>query len=97
VLRTAGVAADRRGTVNHDAMSGGSWPYLPQQCPRCAYVQAFEPYVDDSGYEICGFCRHPLIAMELFVPRERDPASFGSCQLFVPAAQGGSGYDRARR
>jgi hypothetical protein len=66
-------------------MTGGSWPYLPAQCPRCAYLHAAEPpYTDDSGYEIIGYCRHPRIAMELFQPQKLDPSALGRCRLFVP-------------
>lgn len=64
-------------------MSGGSWPYLPQQCPDCLYFQAASPpFVDDSGYEIVGFCRHPRIGMELFRPQRADPSS-ELCPLFI--------------
>lgn len=41
-------------------MTRGSWPYLPEQCPACFYFEeAAPPFVDDFGYEIRGFCRHP--------------------------------------
>jgi hypothetical protein len=64
-------------------MTGGSWPYLPEQCPSCVYCEALEPaYRDDSGYEIRGFCRHPRIAMQLFVP-QRQRLEQGPCPLFV--------------
>jgi hypothetical protein len=65
-------------------MSHGNWPYLPEQCPHCRY---FEParagLIDDSGYEIPGGCRHPLIAMELFVMRTVDDSRLEPCRLFV--------------
>jgi hypothetical protein len=66
-------------------MSAGSWPYIPDQCPDCHYFCAAVPaFVDDSGYEILGFCRHPRIAMELF-RRQREAGSAGDrCPLFVP-------------
>ncbi len=68
-------------------MSGGSWPYMPAQCPHCAYLHAIEPpYTDDSGYEIVGFCRHPRIAMELFQPQDLDSPASERCPLFVPRA-----------
>ena len=64
-------------------MSGGSWPYLPDQCPSCLYFKALVPaYRDDSGYEIRGFCRHPRVAMELFVPWQQRLEQ-GSCPLYV--------------
>jgi hypothetical protein len=65
-------------------MTGGSWPYLPKQCPNCVYIHALVPFIDDSGYEIVGFCRHPRIAMELFKPRERELPSSERCPLFIP-------------
>ena len=62
----------------------GSWPYFPEQCPRCRYVQEVKPtFVDDSGYEIVGFCRHPRIAMELFHPVRREPCESDRCPLFI--------------
>ncbi len=65
--------------------SRGSWPYLPEQCPHCRYFQAGSPaFVDDSGYEIPGFCRHPRIAMELFAVKQLDLAHVERCRLFVP-------------
>ncbi|HUA47984.1 MAG TPA: hypothetical protein VMA77_22290 [Solirubrobacteraceae bacterium] len=64
-------------------MSRGSWPYLEAQCPECFYFQsASPPFVDDSGYEIPGFCTHPRIAMELFRPQKLD-MSRDRCPLFV--------------
>jgi hypothetical protein len=65
-------------------MSGGSWPYMPEQCPNCVYMHARPPYIDDSGYAILGFCRHPRIAMELFETRGRRLAGSERCPLFVP-------------
>jgi hypothetical protein len=63
-------------------MTNGSWPYIPQQCPECFYLQAVSAFVDDSGYEVVGFCRHPGIAMELFRPRRTDLLA-ERCPLFV--------------
>ena len=69
-------------------MSAGSWPFHPRQCPRCAYFQpSSPPFVDDTGYEILGFCRHPRIAMELFGPRKRTAPDAEPCHLFVEADQ----------
>ena len=68
-------------------MNGGSWPYFPQQCPHCMYLDPDSPaYVDDSGYQITGFCRHPRITMELFEPRQRRPSPLERCPLFFPRA-----------
>ncbi len=74
-------------------MSHGSWPYLPAQCPKCRYFQAEPPFVDDSGYEILGFCRHPRVAMELFRPQRLHASACERCPLFVarPAIRGDSG------
>jgi hypothetical protein len=60
-----------------------SWPFGPDECPRCLYFQLLEPPVfDDAGYETVGLCRHPAIATDLFVMRARgDP---GTCPCFVP-------------
>jgi hypothetical protein len=68
-------------------MSGGSWPYIPAQCPHCVYIHPVDPFTDDSGYEIHGFCRHPRIAMELFVPQQRDMSQAERCRLFVAGTQ----------
>jgi hypothetical protein len=58
-----------------------SWPFTSHQCPLCRYFQALDPPAhDDAGYELPGLCAHPLIAMELFTPR--DAARFGECDLF---------------
>ena len=65
-------------------MSRGSWLYLPEQCPACFYFEAqAPPFVDDSGYEILGFCRHPRIGMELFQPQTLDLSKAERCPLFV--------------
>jgi len=65
-------------------MSTGSWPYFPQQCPHCFYFQAMSPaHVDDSGYEVVGFCRHPRIAMPLFRTQKLDLSNSRDCPLFV--------------
>jgi hypothetical protein len=70
-------------------MTSGSWPYLPEQCPACHYFQAESPpFVDDSGYEILGFCRHPRIGMELFRPQKLDLSNADRCPLFVRGAAG---------
>lgn len=68
-------------------MTAGSWPYLPGQCPGCAYFHAASPaFVDDSGYEILGFCRQPRIGMELFRPKKLGQCKSERCPLFVPRA-----------
>jgi hypothetical protein len=65
-------------------MNGGSWPYFPAQCPDCLYLDPDpQAYLDDSGYEIVGFCRHPRIAMELFRPQQRCPSPAERCPLFI--------------
>ncbi|HUA71456.1 MAG TPA: hypothetical protein VMA96_10250 [Solirubrobacteraceae bacterium] len=65
-------------------MTSGSWPYLPEQCPGCYYFEAESPpFVDDSGYEILGFCRHPRIGMELFQPQKIDLSKLDRCRVFV--------------
>lgn len=65
-------------------MTGGSWPYLPEQCPACFYLEAASPpFVDDAGYEIVGFCRHPRIGMELFHPKMLNLSDADRCPLFL--------------
>lgn len=65
-------------------MSQGSWPYMPRQCPDCFYFQAASPpFVDDSGYEIHGFCSHPRIGMELFGAQILQLSDTDRCPLFV--------------
>jgi hypothetical protein len=65
-----------------------SWPYLPDECPRCHYFVAVdEPCSDDSGYEIPGICAHPLIAMELFVTREGLARRLAHCRFFAPTSE----------
>ena len=65
-------------------MTSGSWPYLPGQCPECHYFDSACPaFVDDSGYEILGFCRHPRIGMELFRTQKRQLAESERCPLFA--------------
>jgi hypothetical protein len=59
----------------------GAWPHFPSQCPSCAYLQEYQPSVDDSGYEIVSFCRHPRIAMELFRPQQRESIERDRCPL----------------
>ena len=62
----------------------GSWPYFARQCPQCRYVQACEPpFVDDSGYEIVAWCRHPRIGIELFRSRKPSASESERCPLFV--------------
>jgi len=65
--------------------TGGGWPFIDSQCPGCRYFYAYEPgRTDDKGYALPGFCRHPLIAMELFIPAVRnDDFSKAGCSLFV--------------
>jgi hypothetical protein len=47
------------------------------------YFQVEEPaFIDDSGYEILGFCRHPRVAMELFRPQQRKSSDADCCPLF---------------
>jgi hypothetical protein len=73
--------------------SAGGWPFLEAQCLHCRYFYAYEPArTDDKGYALPGFCRHPRIAMELFVTETRPDLSAGSCSLFV-----GERYARGRR
>ena len=65
-------------------MTTGSWPYFPEQCSCCRYFEAASPaFIDDSGYEILGFCLHPRIAMELFRPQKLDLTTAERCPLFV--------------
>ncbi len=60
-----------------------SWPYGPEECPRCRCFERLEPPVrDDAGYEIVGLCRHPRIATELFVLQDRDPSGLEPCPCF---------------
>jgi hypothetical protein len=62
------------------------WPFTPGQCPRCRYLERFEPpEPDDSGYELVGFCRNPRIAMELFVSQRPPSEGIGTCPRFVAA------------
>lgn len=65
-------------------MTSGSWPYFPRQCPHCLYLHlATPPFIDDSGYEIRGFCRHPRISMELFQPQRLQASGADRCPLFL--------------
>ena len=65
-------------------MTRGSWPYLPGQCPECHYFQASTPpFIDESGYQIIGLCRHPRIGMELFQPQRLDMTKAERCPLFA--------------
>jgi hypothetical protein len=76
-------------------MGSASWPYIDLQCPCCTYLQAIEPFIDDSGYEIVGFCRHPRIAMELFRARERRLSEGRQCPLFIPSRADPDGPGRS--
>jgi hypothetical protein len=68
-------------------MTRGSWPYFPEQCPYCQYFQEASPtFIDDSGYRILGFCRHPRIAMELFQPQKLNMSRSERCPLFIRRA-----------
>ena len=73
-------------------MTPGSWPFMPGQCPECLYFQAATPvFVDDSGYEIRGFCRHPRVAMELFQPRNATSQAIAAhCSSARPAERTGA-------
>lgn len=78
-------------------MTLGNWPYLPGQCPRCHYVHEITPpFLDDSGYEIVGFCRHPRIGMQLFIPKQRKPSENERCPCFHPAPASTSGQPPTR-
>lgn len=57
-----------------------SWPFGPDECPRCRYLEPFDrPDHDDSGYEVIGLCSHPRIAMDLFVSQRP-----GGCDGALP-------------
>jgi hypothetical protein len=65
-----------------------SWPFGPNECPRCRFFRPDEPpREDDAGYEIVGFCSHPHIAMDLFCFRERDPKKMEPCPCFYPRGE----------
>ena len=65
-----------------------SWPYSPKGCPNCRYLEQFDsPAFDDIGYEIVGMCLHPRIAMDLFLFKERDPATMEACPCFRAKAK----------
>jgi hypothetical protein len=67
---------------------------MPGQCPYCVYFHAAAPaFIDDSGYEILGFCRHPRIGMELFRPQKREPLNSERCPLFVRGTESPSNQD----
>jgi len=58
---------------------------MSSQCPTCRYFTPFEPQAeDDAGYKLPGLCRHPQIAMELFLPRDRPELSSATCDLRWP-------------
>jgi hypothetical protein len=60
-----------------------SWPWSPHQCPHCRYLAAFDPpRTDDAGFEMPGFCLHPRIGMELFLPKRLDLEQLEPCPLF---------------
>jgi hypothetical protein len=60
-----------------------SWPYSPKECPQCRSFAGLDaPAFDDAGYEVVGFCRHPRIAMDLFLFKERDPETMDPCPCF---------------
>jgi len=62
---------------------------MPHQCPECFYFQALAArHIDDSGYEIPGFCGHPRIGMELFRAERRD-LSADRCPLFLRRSAAG--------
>jgi hypothetical protein len=67
-------------------MTAGGWPYIPEQCPDCVYLHPMAPFIDDSGYEILGSCRHQRIAMELFAPQQRRTAGGERCPFLVAQA-----------
>lgn len=63
-----------------------SWPYSPDECPRCRYLERLEPPArDDAGYELVGLCRHPQLATELFLLQERDASELEPCPCFRAA------------
>ncbi|HTS72954.1 MAG TPA: hypothetical protein VMG74_04520 [Gaiellaceae bacterium] len=60
-----------------------SWPYSPEECPRCKFFERLDPPAyDDVGYEIVGVCLNPRIATELFLFRQRDPKTMDPCPCF---------------
>jgi hypothetical protein len=67
-----------------------SWPYTPDECPRCRYFERLEPPLrDDAGYPIVGPCGHPRIAMELFRMRSHRNPGHGPCFLPLRPSQRG--------
>jgi hypothetical protein len=65
-----------------------SWPYSPQECPRCRFFERLDPpALDDAGYEIVGACLNPRIGMDLFVLRLRDPSTIDPCPCFREQAE----------
>jgi len=78
-------------------MTTGSWPYFPEQCSHCRYFEVAAPaFIDDSGYEILGFCLHPRIAMELFQPKKLDLSKAERCPLYVRQVPEGREQTRPR-
>ena len=60
-----------------------SWPYIPEQCPQCRYLDAIQPPAfDDAGFEVVGFCLHPRIGMELFLFANRAQTGLATCPCF---------------
>jgi hypothetical protein len=62
------------------------WPYMPDQCPTCYYLERLDPpFEDEAGYTVPGLCGHPSIGMELFIPKQRADLARGPCPLRIPA------------
>ena len=60
-----------------------SWPYSPNECPSCVFLQLLDdPAYDDAGYEIVGICQHPKIATDLFLFMKRDQTAMDPCPCF---------------
>lgn len=60
-----------------------SWPYSPDECPRCCFLEPIDPPAfDDAGYEIVGFCLQPKIGMDLFLFKKRDQTTMDPCPCF---------------
>ena len=66
-----------------------SWPYSPQECPRCRFFErADPPALDYAGYEVVGACLNPRIAMDLFALQQRDPETMAPCPCFRSRRKG---------